>query len=395
MKKTIKDYNLKGKKVIIRCDLNVPIKDGMIEDDTRIKKSLETIQYAVKKKAKVIVLSHLGRVKEESDKEKNSLKEVAKRLSELISLPVKFTPYTRGEEVTNAVNEMNPKDIIVLENTRFEDVPNNLESGNDIELSKYWASLGDIFINDAFGTAHRSHASNVGIASILPSGVGFLMEKEIEEIEGTLIKPKKPFVVILGGAKVKDKIGVIENAVKIADYVLIGGGMAFTFYKSFGYNIGSSILDDESISFCKKIYESNKDKIILPTDIMTGTSVTEETKTRLTTPDKIMDNEIGLDIGVDTINKFKKIIMNAKTIIWNGPMGMFELNKFSLGTRKIVDELNTSRAKIVIGGGDTISAANKFGFKNKNAHISTGGGASLEMLEGKILPGIEVISNKK
>ncbi len=394
MKKTIKNFNLKNKRVIIRCDLNVPMKDGKITDDTRIRSSIETISYAVKKKAKVIILSHLGRVKEESDKASNSLKEVSKRLSELMGVNVNFIPFTRGKEVEEAINNMNPKDIIMLENTRFEDINGKLESGNDLELSKYWASLGDIFINDAFGTAHRAHASNVGISSILPSGVGFLMQKEIEEIGGVLSKPKKPLVILLGGAKVSDKIGVIENAVKIADYVLIGGGMSHTFYSSFGYNIGLSIFDKESIEFCKKIYESNKDKIILPTDIIVGNSITNETDTRLTTPDNILDNEMGLDIGVETINNFKKILMDAKTIIWNGPMGVFELEKFSMGTRKIVEVLNKSKAKIVIGGGDTISAINKFGFKNKDAHISTGGGASLEMLEGKELPGIKAISNK-
>lgn len=394
MKKTIKDYNLKNKKVIIRCDLNVPMKDGVISDDTRIKESVETIKYAVNKKAKVIILSHLGRVKEESDKAKNSLKEVAKRLSEILGLPVKFINTTRGEEVEKAVNEMNPKDIIMLENTRYEDLNGKLESSNDSELSKYWASLGDIFINDAFGTLHRAHASNVGISSILPSGVGFLVEKEINEINGVLDKPKKPFVIILGGAKVSDKIGVIENAVKIADYVLIGGGMIFTFYKALGNDIGLSLVDDESIEFCKKIYESYKDKIILPTDIVVGNSMSDETTTRLTTPNNIMPNEMGLDVGIETISNFSKIIMSAKTIVWNGPVGAFEIPKFSMGTKKIADVLNKSKAKIVIGGGDTISALNKFGFKNKKAHVSTGGGASLEMLEGKILPGIEVIKDK-
>ena len=394
MKKTIKDYKLKNKKVIIRCDLNVPMKDNIIEDDTRIKESAETILYAVKKKAKVIVLSHLGRIKEESDKKTNSLKPVSVRLSEILNMPVKFIPFTRGIEVEKAINEMNMGEVILLENTRFEDLNENAESKNNEELAKYWASLGDVFINDAFGTAHRSHASNVGIASILPSGVGFLLQKEIEEIGNTLSKPKRPFVIMLGGAKVSDKIGVIENAVKIADYVIIGGGMAFTFYKALGYEIGLSLLDNDSIDFCKKMLEENKSKIILPTDIMTGTSMTEEATTRLTTPDKINTNEMGLDIGINSVNTFKKILMNAKTIIWNGPMGAFEINKFSMGTRKIVEILNTSKSKIVIGGGDTISAINKFEFKNKRAHISTGGGASLEMLEGKDLPGIKAITDK-
>lgn len=394
MKKTIKDFNLKNKKVIIRCDLNVPMKDGIIEDDTRIKESVETILYAVKKKAKIIILSHLGRIKEEKDKKDNSLKPVAKRLSELLELPVQFVPFTKGKEVEDTVNKMNPTDIILLENTRYEDLNNEAESKNNAELAKFWASLGDIYINDAFGTAHRAHASNVGIASILPSGVGFLIQKEIEEIGGAINNPKRPLVILLGGLKVADKIGVIENAVKIADYVLIGGGMSYTFFKSFGYNVGLSVVDDTSLDFCKKIIEENKDKIKLPDDIIVGKSISEDTDSRLTTPDKINSNEMGLDIGTKTINDYKKILMSAKTIIWNGPVGVFELNKFSQGTRKITSILSESKAKIIIGGGDTAFAVNKFGFKNSNAHISTGGGASLEMLEGKELPGIKCISDK-
>lgn len=393
MKKTVRDFKLKGNKVIIRCDLNVPIKNGIIQDDTRIKESIKTISYLVDSKAKVIILSHLGRIKEESDKLSNSLKPVAVRLSELSSYKVNFVPYTRGIEVENAINNMQDGDIVMLENTRFEDLNGKLESENDVELAKYWASLGDIFINDAFGMIHRAHASNVGIASILPSGVGFLVEEEVKKISEALEKPERPFVIILGGAKVSDKIGVIENAVKIADYVLIGGGMPFTFYKALGYNTGLSIVDDESIDFCKKIYEENKDKIILPTDLIVATSISNESSTKLVDATSISNNDIGVDIGVSTLNKYKSILSNAKTIIWNGPVGVFEIPNFSNGTRKLVQMLSLSKAKIVIGGGDSISALNKFGFDNKNAHISTGGGASLEMLEGKKLPGLEAISD--
>ena len=393
MKKTVRDFKLKSNKVIIRCDLNVPIKNGIIQDDTRIKESIKTISYLVDSKAKVIILSHLGRIKEESDKLSNSLKPVAVRLSELSSYKVNFVPYTRGIEVENAINNMQDGDIVMLENTRFEDLNGKLESENDVELAKYWASLGDIFINDAFGTIHRAHASNVGIASILPSGVGFLVEEEVKKISEALEKPERPFVIILGGAKVSDKIGVIENAVKIADYVLIGGGMPFTFYKALGYNTGLSIVDDESIDFCKKIYEENKDKIILPTDLIVATSISNESSTKLVDATSISNNDIGVDIGVSTLNKYKSILSNAKTIIWNGPVGVFEIPNFSNGTRKLVQMLSLSKAKIVIGGGDSISALNKFGFDNKNAHVSTGGGASLEMLEGKKLPGLEAISD--
>ena len=394
MKKNATDFKVKNQKVIIRCDLNVPIKDGVITDDTRIKASLETIEYLLNGNAKVIVLSHLGRVKEESDKLTNTLLPVAKRLSELLGKEVKFIPYTRGIEVENAVNNMNSGDIIMLENTRFEDLDGKKESGNDLELSKYWASLGDIFINDAFGTLHRAHASNVGIGSILPSGMGFLVKEEVEKISSSLDNPSKPLVIMLGGAKVSDKIGVIENAVKIADSVIIAGGMHFTFYKALGLNIGSSIVDNESIDFCKKMLENYGDKIVLPEDIVVASSLSEGATTKLVTKENIGDNDIGVDIGVATQNKFRSILMNAETIIWNGPVGVFEIVKFSQGTRKMVEVLSDSKAKIVVGGGDTIAALNKFGFNNKKAHISTGGGASLEMLEGKELPGLKVISEK-
>lgn len=394
MKKNITDYKINGLRVIVRCDLNVPTEDGKITDDTRIKASIETLEHLIYADAKVIVLSHLGRVKTEEDKLTNSLAPVATRLSELLNKEVKFIPFTRGVEVENAVNSMNPGDIIMLENTRFEDVPNNLESGNDPELSKYWASLGDLFINDAFGTAHRAHASNVGIASILPSGMGFLLKEEVEKIGDALDNPERPLVVMLGGAKVKDKIGVIENAIKIADQVLIGGAMHFTFYKALGYNIGESLIDEDSIEFCKNIYKEHSNKIVLPEDIVVASSISEGATTKITTYNNIGNNDIGVDLGVKTLSRFKSILANANTIIWNGPMGMFEKPNFSQGTRKLVEMLNSSRAKIVVGGGDTIAALNKFGFNNKKAHISTGGGASLEMLEGKELPGIKVISEK-
>lgn len=394
MKMNVTDYKVKNKRVILRCDLNVPIKDGIITDDTRIKSSIETITHLVNRGAKVIILSHLGRVKEESDKIKNTLEPVAKRLSELLDKDVNFVPHTKGYEVENAINNMDAGDIVMLENTRFEDLNGKLESNNDLELSKYWASLGEIYINDAFGTLHRSHASNVGIANILPSGLGFLVKEEVEKINKALENPKRPLVIMLGGAKVSDKIGVIENAVKIADKVLITGGMHYSFYKALGYNVGLSIVDDDSLEFCKNMLTTYGDRIVLPDDIVVATSMSEEASTRLTTKDKISSNEMGIDIGVLTINNFKNILMNAGTIIWNGPVGVFEIAKFSLGTRKIVEILSSLSAEIVVGGGDTISALNKFGFQNKRAHISTGGGASLEMLEGKELPGLKVISDK-
>ena len=381
--KTIRDFDLNNKKVIIRVDFNVPIKDGIITDDTRIKESLKTINYAVENNAKVILMSHLGRIKEENDKLKNTLKPVSIRLSELLNKQVIFVPNTRGVELENAINNLNNGDVLLMENTRFEDLLDKKESKNNEELGKYWASLGDIYINDAFGTAHRAHASNVGIASHLPSGIGFLIEKELDNLLPAINNPSKPFTVILGGAKVSDKIGVIENIVKKADYILIGGGMAFTFLKSKGIEIGSSLLDEESIDFCKKILKENENKIILPIDV-----VTDQKECFIT---DITKEEKGLDIGSKTVKLFKQYLDNSKTIIWNGPVGMFEEEKYSNGTKGICEILKGIDAIKIAGGGDTASAVKNFGYESAFTHISTGGGASLELLEGKILPGIDII----
>lgn len=394
MKKTIVDFSLNGKKVIIRCDLNVPMENGVITDETRIVESLETIKFASSAGARIIIMSHLGRVKTEEDKKTNSLLPVAKRLSELLNKEVKFIPSTRGMELEIAINALESGNILMMENTRFEDLDGEKESKCDEELSKYWASLGEVFINDAFGTAHRKHASNVGIASILPNGIGFLIKKELDTLGSAINNPKRPLVIILGGKKVADKLAVIEHAVKIADHVLIGGGMSYTFFKALGYNIGASVVDDASLDFCKRIYEENKDKIILPIDIVVGTSFTNETNSRLVDIKNIGNYDMGLDIGVGTINIFKKILLDAKTVIWNGPVGVFELEKFSTGTRKVCEILASINANVIIGGGDSAAAVTKFGFKDKYSHISTGGGASLEMLEGKELPGIAIISEK-
>lgn len=392
MKKTIKDYNLEGKKVIIRVDFNVPIKDGIIQDDNRIRESLETINYALDNNAKIILLSHLGRVKEESDKEKNTLEPVALRLSELLDKEIIFVTETRGKILEDEINNMKNKDIILVENTRFEDLNGKLESGNDEELGKYWASLGDIFINDAFGTCHRAHASNVGIAKNLPNGVGFLVEKELKIIGNAIENPKRPFTVILGGSKVSDKIGVIENLVKIADNILIGGGMAFTFLKSLDINIGKSLLDEENIEFCKNILKTNKDKIILPIDVVTSTNVDKKENKKECFISDMKENDIGLDIGHQTIKLFKTILDESNTIIWNGPVGKFEMEDYSNGTKELC-EIIKDKEITIIGGGDTASAVINLGYKDAFTHISTGGGASLEMLEGKVLPGIDIIED--
>lgn len=394
MKKTIKDYSLENKKVIIRVDFNVPIKNGKILDDNRIRTSLRTIRYALKKGAKVILMSHLGRVKDENDKTSKSLKIVSERLSKLLKKSVTFIPYTRGEKLEQAINKMQNGEILLMENTRFEDIDGKKESGNDLELGKYWASLGDIYINDAFGTSHRSHASNVGIASNLPSAIGFLVEKELENLESVINDPKRPLTVILGGSKVSDKIGVIKNLVRIADYILIGGGMAYTFLKAEGYNIGNSLLDFESIDFCEEMLKKYSNKIIIPIDSVNGMDIKEDTIIRTCLISEIDDEEIGLDIGPKTIDLFKKYLDKSKTVVWNGPVGYFEIDLFANGTKELCKILKENDCDVIIGGGDTASAIINFGYKGAFKHISTGGGASLELLEGKELPGIKIIDEK-
>lgn len=385
--KTIEDYNLLGKKVLIRVDFNVPIKDGIITDDNRIKESLETINYAINNGAKVILFSHLGRIKEEADLAKNDLLPVSKRLSELLGKEVIFINKTRGKELEEAINNMQNGDVLLVQNTRYEDLDGKRESSNDSELGKYWASLGDIFINDAFGTSHRAHASNVGIASYLPSGIGFLIRKELNNMLPVINNPDHPFTVILGGSKVSDKIGVIDNLIDKCDYLLIGGGMAYTFLKSMGKNIGKSLCEDDYLDYCKKLLDKT-DKIILPVDNVVSNSLESDT-CHIT--DKINDDEMGLDIGPKTIELFKEFIKKSKTIVWNGPMGVFENKLYQSGTKGICESFDNNQV-VIIGGGDSASAVINFGYQDKVSHISTGGGASLELLEGKVLPGIEVIS---
>lgn len=391
MKKTIRDYDLNNKKVIIRCDFNVPIKEGKIIDDNRIVQSLTTINYAIEHGAKLILMSHLGRIKEEADKESNSLKLVADRLSELLGKEVKFSKETRGAELENLVNSLNPGDVLLMENTRFEDVPDKKESGNDKELGAYWASLGEVFINDAFGTAHRAHASNVGIASHLPSGLGFLVEKEVNALS-VLVDPVHPFVVVLGGSKVSDKIGVIENLVKKADKILIGGGMAYTFLKAKGINIGKSILDEESIDFCKKVLSEHPDKIVLPVDNVATREYSNDVPYRTVAVGDLAEDEMGLDIGPETVKLFGSVLDTAKIVFWNGPLGVYEFSNFTKGTEEVLNKLVSIDATTILGGGDIVAAASKLGYKDKVTHASTGGGVTLEFMEGKELPGVVSIS---
>ena len=393
MKKTIRDFDLSGKKVLIRCDFNVPIDSGKITDDTRIVASLDTIKYAISRGAKVILFSHLGRVKTEEDLVKNNLELVSVRLSELLNQPVYFSNVTRGEELEDKVNSLKAGEVLLVQNTRYEDLEGKKESSNDLELGKYWANLGDIFINDAFGTAHRAHASNVGIATNLPSGVGFLIEKELNALS-SLDNPERDFVVILGGSKVSDKIGLIENLVTKVDKLVIGGGMAFTFLKAKGINVGKSIVDVDNIDFCKRVLNEYSDKILLPVDVHVTSEFSNDVPSRNVSVNDILDNEMGLDLGVESINNIISLLESAKTVFWNGPLGVYEFEKYRLATKKVLEYLVSTEKQVILGGGDIVACASNLGYKDKVTHASTGGGATLEYLEGKILPGIDIIQDK-
>jgi len=394
-KKIVTDLQVEGKKVLVRVDFNVPLKDGVITDDNRIVQALPTIKYLVDHNAKVILFSHLGKVKSEEDKAKLSLRPVAERLSELLEKPVTFVPETRGEKLEAAINALNEGDVLLFENTRFEDLDGKKESKNDPELGKYWASLGDLFVNDAFGTAHRAHASNVGIASQLESAAGFLMEKEIKFIGGAVDNPERPFVAILGGAKVSDKIGVINSLLDKADKVLIGGGMAYTFFKAMGREVGLSLLELDRVELAKEIMEKAGDKLVLPIDNVVAKEFSNDAVATIVASDAIPADQEGLDIGPKTVELFASYLKDAKTVVWNGPMGVFELLNFAKGTIGVCEAIaNLEGATTIIGGGDSAAAAISLGYADKFTHISTGGGASLEYLEGKELPGVAAISDK-
>ena len=398
-KKTLKDLDVKGKKVLVRVDFNVPIKDGVIGDDNRITAALPTLNYILENGGSIIAFSHLGKVKAEEDKASKTLEPVAKALAEKLGKPVKFVPVTRGAELENAVSELKAGEILMFENTRFEDLDGKKESKNDPELGKYWASLGDVFVNDAFGTAHRAHASNVGVASnIAESAVGFLIEKEINFIGGAVDNPERPLVAILGGAKVSDKIGVIENLLDKADKVIIGGGMMFTFLKAQGKNTGKSLLEEDKVELAASLIAKAKDKgveLILPVDAVVAKEFSNDVEFKTVSVDEISDDVMGLDIGAESVALFEKALEGAKTVVWNGPMGVFEMSNYANGTIgvcKAIAELKD--AKTIIGGGDSAAAAIHLGFADKFSHISTGGGASMEYLEGKVLPGVAAISEK-
>lgn len=395
--KTVRDLDVNGKKVLVRVDFNVPLKDGVITNDNRIVAAMPTINHLVSEGAKVILFSHLGKVKEEADKEKLTLAPVAKRLSELLENEVNFVNQTRGKELETAINNLENGQVLMFENTRFEDVEGKKESKNDAELGKYWASLGDgIFVNDAFGTAHRAHASNMGIASNSEvAAAGFLLEKEIEFIGGSVDNPNRPLVAILGGAKVSDKIGVIKNLLDVADHVLVGGGMMFTFLKAQGKNIGTSLCEEDKLELAKELLELGGDKLVLPVDTVVNSAFSNEGDIKTVSVDEIPEGVMGLDVGPKTVELFSGLIADAKTVVWNGPMGVFEMSNFAHGTVGVCESIAANKeATTIIGGGDSAAAAMQLGFADDFTHISTGGGASLEYLEGKELPGITCLTQK-
>ena len=394
VKKVVTDLALENKKVLVRADFNVPMKDGKITNDNRIQAALPTIQYIIEQGGKVILFSHLGKVKTEEDKADKTLRPIADRLSELLGKEVTFVPETRGKKLEDAIASLKNGEVLLFENTRFEDIDGKKESKNDAELGKYWASLGDVFVNDAFGTAHRAHASNVGIASNLETAAGFLMDKEIKFIGGAVDQPERPFVAILGGAKVSDKIGVIENLLDKADKVLIGGGMTYTFYAAKGIEIGTSLVEEDKIELAKTLLEKGGDKLILPIDTKTTPEFSNDGTIEIH-EGVIPSDQMGLDIGPKTIELFTKELQGAKTVVWNGPMGVFEMSNFAKGTIGVCEAIaNLTDATTIIGGGDSAAAAMDLGFADQFTHISTGGGASLEYLEGKDLPGVSSISDK-
>ena len=394
-KKTVKDVELNGKKVLVRVDFNVPMKDGKITNDNRIVAALPTIKYILENGGRAILFSHLGKVKSEEDKASKSLRPAAERLAELLGQDVKFIPETRGAELEAAIAELKDGEVLMFENTRFEDLDGKKESKNDPELGKYWASLGDIFVNDAFGTAHRAHASNVGISANLEAVAGFLLEKEIEFIGGAVDAPQRPMVAILGGAKVSDKIGVIENLLDKADKVLVGGGMMFTFLKAQGKNIGKSLCEEDKLELAKALLEKGGDKLVLPIDTVAAKEFSNDTEFRVVSVDELADDEMGLDVGPATVELFSNVLKDAKTVVWNGPMGVFEMSNFAKGTIGVCEAIaNLEGAITIIGGGDSAAAAMQLGYADKFSHISTGGGASLEYLEGKELPGVASLSDK-
>ena len=393
MKKTIRDFDFDNKKVIVRCDFNVPIKNKEIVDDTRIVKALKTINYLIEHNAKIILMSHLGRIKTKEDIKENSLYLVKLKLEELLNKKISFSSVTRGSELEEKVKALHPKDILLVENTRFEDLEDKKESSNNQELAKYWASLGEIFINDAFGTIHRSHASNVGIASYLDSGIGFLVEEEIKYLD-TVKQAKRPLTIIMGGAKVSDKLELIYSLAEKADYILLGGAMSLTFLSSLGYNMGTSLIEKEQLNNCKNILDRYKEKIILPVDFKCFKSF--DNRDYIVRKIYEFDNDdIALDIDNLTVKLYKSVLNKTNTCFWNGPLGVVEKNESKDGSLKVLEYLNNLNITTILGGGDIVGFATKEKMDKKITFLSTGGGATLEYLSDKKLPGYEAIADEK
>jgi phosphoglycerate kinase len=386
MKKTLRDLDVQGKRVLVRVDFNVPMQNGQITDDRRIQESLPTIQSLLERGAKVILMSHLGRPKGTREPQ-YSLRPVAERLSELLGRPVQFLEDCVGEAVEQAVQAMAPGEVALLENLRFHPE----EEANDADFARALARLGDLYVNDAFGSAHRAHASTEGVAHYLPAVAGLLMEKELRYLGSALTQPERPFVAILGGAKVHDKIGVIQNLLPKVDRLLIGGGMAFTFLKAQGYEIGRSLLDSDRIEFARQVLQEAGQKIVLPVDVVVAPSPEAEALAQVVPIDQIPPDQMGLDIGPQTVARFSEIARSARTLVWNGPLGLFERATFAAGTRGVLQAVAESDATSILGGGDTAAAAEQLGFADRITHISTGGGAALEFLEGRTLPGVAVL----
>jgi phosphoglycerate kinase len=389
-KKTIRDVDLKGKRVLIRADYNVPIQDGAISDDKRIKATLPTIEYILGQGAALVLMSHLGRPAGTGYEAAFTLKPVAERLGELLGKPVKFAPDCIGDEVEAMAAALRPGEVMLLENVRFY----KAETKNDPEISQKLARLGDVFVNDAFGTAHRAQSSTEGVAHYLPAVAGFLMEKEVEFLSKATENPERPYVAILGGAKISDKIGVIENLLAKCDRLLIGGGMANTFFKAMGFEVGDSLVEEDAVPTAKSFLDRAASQLILPVDVVIADAFDNDANARIVAPNEVTAGWRILDIGPKTISTFESALSGAKTVAWNGPMGVFEMDNFAKGTFAVAELLARLDAVTIIGGGDSASAVKKAGVAGKMSHVSTGGGASLEFLEGKILPGVAALADK-
>lgn len=383
--KFIKDIEIKNKRVLLRCDLNVTIKDGKIIDDIKIKKSLSTINYLLENNNSIIILSHLGKIKSYEDKEKNTLYPVYLKLKELLNTNIYFSRVTRGEKLENLVNNLKEKEIILVENTRYEDYPEKLESSCDMTLAKYWADLADVFVNDAFGTSHRRHASNYGVKQFISSCYGLLINEEKTKLDELINNPERPFLVVMGGAKVDDKLKLIKELLKICDKLIVGGGIANTFIYAKSYNIGKSLVNLENIDEIKELLSTYKEKIITPLDFYVSNNEKKEYRKL----DEIKDHDIIYDIGEESLKEYETIINDSKTVFINGTIGLYEDKNFEFGTKSLLNKLKESKAKIFVGGGDAVSATNKLGFEDSFYYKSTGGGATLEYIIDKSLAALE------